>query len=59
MMFVPKSLKGVGVFSFKRLCAEARGASDYLAHRACLSHGHPRRRAREWGRIGATRQRAS
>jgi cell division protein ZapE len=28
---VPKSLKGVGVFSFKRLCAEARGASDYLA----------------------------
>ncbi|GGC10645.1 cell division protein ZapE [Novosphingobium endophyticum] len=31
MMFVPKSLKGVGVFSFKRLCAEARGASDYLA----------------------------
>jgi cell division protein ZapE len=30
-MFVPKSLKGVGVFSFKRLCAEARGAADYLA----------------------------
>jgi len=28
---VPKSLKGVGVFSFKRLCAEARGATDYLA----------------------------
>lgn len=28
---VPKSLKGVGVFSFKRLCAEARGAPDYLA----------------------------
>ncbi|MET0360785.1 MAG: cell division protein ZapE [Sphingobium sp.] len=28
---VPKSLKGVGVFSFKRLCASARGASDYLA----------------------------
>jgi cell division protein ZapE len=27
----PKSLKGVAVFSFKRLCAEARGASDYLA----------------------------
>lgn len=27
---VPKSLKGVAVFSFKRLCAEARGASDYL-----------------------------
>ena len=30
-LFVPKSLKGVGVFSFKRLCAEARGAADYLA----------------------------
>jgi len=28
---VPKSLKGVAVFSFKRLCAEARGAPDYLA----------------------------
>ncbi|WP_128892737.1 cell division protein ZapE [Erythrobacter sp. HKB08] len=28
---VPKSLKGVAVFSFKRLCSEARGASDYLA----------------------------
>ena len=28
---VPKSLKGVAVFSFKRLCAEARGAADFLA----------------------------
>ena len=28
---MPKSLKGVAVFSFKRLCAEARGAADYLA----------------------------
>ncbi len=28
---VPKSLKGVAVFSFKRLCGEARGSSDYLA----------------------------
>ncbi|MEL6877319.1 MAG: cell division protein ZapE [Pseudomonadota bacterium] len=28
---VPKSLKGVGVFSFKRLCVEPRGAPDYLA----------------------------
>ena len=28
---VPKSLKGVAVFSFKRLCSEARGAPDYLA----------------------------
>jgi len=30
-LHVPKSLKGVAVFSFKRLCKEARGASDYLA----------------------------
>ncbi|QUL38604.1 cell division protein ZapE [Erythrobacter sp. JK5] len=30
-MHVPKALKGVGVFSFKRLCAENRGAADYLA----------------------------
>lgn len=30
-MHVPKSLKGVAVFSFKRLCAENRGAADYLA----------------------------
>ena len=28
---MPKCLKGVAVFSFKRLCGEARGASDYLA----------------------------
>lgn len=28
---VPKTLKGVAVFSFKRLCGEARGAADYLA----------------------------
>jgi cell division protein ZapE len=27
----PKSLKGVGVFSFKRLVGEPRGAADYLA----------------------------
>ncbi len=31
MMHVPKTLKGVAVFSFKRLCKEARGASDFLA----------------------------
>ncbi len=31
MLHVPKSLKGVAVFSFKKLCAEARGAPDYLA----------------------------
>jgi cell division protein ZapE len=30
-LHVPKALKGVGVFSFKRLCGEARGAPDYLA----------------------------
>ena len=30
-LFVPKSLKGVAVFSFKRLCGEPRGAADYLA----------------------------
>src|SRR3546814_10402498 len=28
---VPKSLKGVAVFSFKKLCGDNRGASDYLA----------------------------
>ena len=28
---VPKSLKGVAVFSFARLCREARGATDYLS----------------------------
>jgi cell division protein ZapE len=28
---VPKCIKGVAVFSFKRLCGEARGAPDYLA----------------------------
>lgn len=31
MLHVPKSLKGVAVFSFKRLCGQARGAADYLA----------------------------
>lgn len=30
-LHVPKSLKGVAVFSFKRLCGEPRGTSDYLA----------------------------
>jgi predicted ATPase len=44
-LHVPKSLKGVAVFSFKRLCAEARGASDYLA----IAHGSQEDRAhRRW-----------
>ena len=30
-LHVPKSLKGVAVFSFKKLLGQARGAADYLA----------------------------
>jgi len=30
-LHVPKSLKGVAVSSFRRLCGEPRGAADYLA----------------------------
>lgn len=30
-LHVSKALKGVAVFSFKRLCGEARGVADYLA----------------------------
>ncbi|WP_076073335.1 cell division protein ZapE [Sphingomonas montana] len=28
---VPKSIKGVGVFAFSKLCGDARGVADYLA----------------------------
>lgn len=31
VLHVPKCLKGVGVFSFRKLCGENRGAADYLA----------------------------
>jgi cell division protein ZapE len=30
VLHVPKSLKGVAVFSFRRLCGEPRGVADYL-----------------------------
>jgi cell division protein ZapE len=46
VLHVPKSLKGVAVFSFKRLCGEARGAADYLtvahAYHTVILVGVPR-----------------
>ena len=58
-LHVPKALKGVAVFSFKRLCGEARGAADYLAIARRYPHRHPRRhpqaRPREPQRGGALR----
>ena len=45
-LHVPKCLKGVAVFSFKKLCGEARGAADYLAiaraYHAVILVGIPR-----------------
>ena len=58
-LHVPKSLKGVAVFSFKRLCGEARGAADYLAiarrYHTVIIVGIPRARAGEPQRGGALR----
>ncbi len=58
-LHVPKSLKGVAVFSFKRLCGEARGAADYLAIARAYQHRHRRRHpgdgARDAQRGGAFR----
>ena len=58
-LHVPKSLKGVAVFSFKRLCGEARGAADYLAIARRYPHGDHRRHsgddARHAQRGGAVR----
>ena len=34
-LYVPKCLKGVAVFSFKRLCHQPRGAADFLAIAQC------------------------
>jgi cell division protein ZapE len=58
ILHVPKSLKGVAVFSFKRLCGEPRGAADYLAiarrFHTVIIVGIP-----SWAPRSATRRRAS
>ena len=42
-LHVPKSLKGVAVFSFKRLCGEAARRRRLSRHRPALSHRDHRR----------------
>ena len=58
-LHVPKSLKGVAVFSFKRLCGEARGAADYLSvarrYHTVILVGIPRMGPGEPQRGGALR----
>src|SRR3546814_4642415 len=50
-LHVPKALKGVAVFSFRKLCGEARGAADYLAvarqFHSVILVGIPRMRSEE------------
>jgi hypothetical protein len=57
-LHVPKSLKGVAVFSFKRLCGEPRGAADYLAIARASTRDH-RRHSGDGPATCATRRRAS
>ena len=58
-LHVPKSLKGVAVFSFRRLCGEPRGAADYLAiarrYHSVILVGIPRHGPGEAQRGGALR----
>ncbi len=58
-LHVPKCLKGVAVFSFKRLCGEPRGAGRLPRDRAAVPHGdhrrHPEIGARQPQRGGALR----